>query len=137
MKLNSLKDMVADYERRTGEKVNFDGFRFDDVNGGFHDAYGEYFKFFDGVGFVFWHIAKLKGKRYFVIGQTYGNFRKMAPYMAKVMKENGLTDIITATTRPPGVHERRWGMRHLSAFDYTYEGRRYRVLESDISHLFD
>lgn len=51
------------------------------------------------------------------------------------MHMNGLTEIITRTTRPPKVHERRWGMKHLPELDYDYQGRRYHVMLSDISHL--
>lgn len=135
MKLDSLHDMVRDYARRTGERVNLDGFFWDEKKGGFHDGYNEYFKFFPHVGFVFWSIVEHAGKRYFSINQTYGKFHEMCPYMKEVMHLNGLTEIITRTTRPPKVHERRWGMKHLKELDYTFQGRRYHVMLSDITHL--
>lgn len=34
MKLDSLHDMVRDYARRTGERVNLDGFFWDEKKGG-------------------------------------------------------------------------------------------------------
>lgn len=43
MKLDSLKDMVRDYERITGESVDLDGLFFD---GDFHDKYGTHLMFF-------------------------------------------------------------------------------------------
>lgn len=135
MKLDSLKDMVSDYERRTGEKVDFSGFYFD-KDGGFHNQYNEYFHFQPHTGFVFWSILDHDGKRYFSIGQTYGNFHEMCPYMRSVMKANNLTDIITCTTRNPKVHQRRWHCKWLKDEDYTFEGRRYHVFVNDISNLY-
>lgn len=134
MKLESLKDMVEDYERRTKEKVDFTGFHFY-ADGSFHDSFNEYFHFFPHVGFLFWQIAEREGKKYFMINQTYGNFHKMCPYIREVMQLNGVTDIITRTTRDPRVHQRRWGMKWLKDLDYDYEGRHYHTMLSDITHL--
>ena len=103
MKLDSLKDMIEDYERRTGETVDLSGFYWD---GDYHDDYNEHFKFFPGIGFVFWNITEKDGVRYLVILQTYGIFRKMCNYLRLVMKANNLTEIITDTTRNPKVHAR-------------------------------
>lgn len=132
MKLGSLKDMIKDYERRTGETVDLSGFYWD---GDYHDDYNEHFKFFPEVGFVFWNITEKDGVRYLVILQTYGIFKKMCDYLRAVMKANNLTEIITYTTRNPKVHARRWGMKWLKKYDYIYEGRKYHVMLSDINHL--
>lgn len=132
MNLGSLKDMIEDYERRTGETVDLSGFYWD---GDYHDAYNEHFKFFPEVGFIFWNITEKDGVRYLVILQTYGIFREMCDYLRAVMRANNLTEIITYTTRNPKVHARRWGMKWLKKYDYIYEGRKYHVMLSDINHL--
>ena len=57
METENLQAMVEDYQRRTGETVNFDGFFFDH-QGNYRDSYYEYFKFFPNVGFLFWGLKK-------------------------------------------------------------------------------
>lgn len=134
MELGSFRAMVKDYERRTGETVDLAGFRFF-PDGSCHNEYNEYLHYQPGDGFIFWSIVEKKGVRYFSINQTYGVFRKLCPYIESIMKANDLFYIITSTTRPKGVHERRWGMKPMPEYDYVYEGRNYRVLISDINHL--
>ena len=60
MNLGSLKEMIEDYEKRTGETVDLSGFKWD---GDFHDEYNEHFKFFPNVGFVSGKLGKA-GRRY-------------------------------------------------------------------------
>lgn len=132
MKLDSLKDMVRDYERITGESVNLDGLFFD---GDFHDKYGTHLMFFPNTGFLFWQLIKHEGVIYFQILETYGKFHKMTDYIREVMMLNGVKDIVTMTTRNPKGHIRRWKMIHHPEHDYDYEGRHYYVLTGTIENL--
>lgn len=134
MKLDCLESMVKDYELRTGERISFDGFYFDE-NGAYKDRYNEYFKFFPNKGFLFWKLIEFDGKRYFEILQTYGDMNVIGDYIVEVMELNGLTDIVTATTRNPKMHIRKWKMKRMPMHDYDYLGHHYYVLVGKIDAL--
>lgn len=134
MKLDSLESMVKDYERRTGEKVSFDGFYFDE-HGNYKDGYNYYFKFFPNVGFLFWSITEHDGTSYFTIWQTYGDMKVIGKYMVEVMKLNGLDKIVTATHRSTKGFIKKWNMKRVPEMDYTYNGFNYKVLKTVRKHL--
>ena len=128
MKTDSLQDMVKDYERRTGEKVSFDGFFFDEGNH-FRDDNFQYFNFFPNEGFIFWGINEEHGERVFSILQTYGNMKVIGKFIVDVMDKNNLDTIVTATARKSvNGFVKKWDMKRLPAYDYTYYGKDYKVL---------
>ena len=134
MKLDSLESMVKDYERRTGEKVSFDGFYFDE-QGNYKDGYNYYFKFFPNAGFLFWSITEHDGTSYFTIWQTYGDMKVIGKYMVEIMKLNGLDKIVTATHRSTKGFIKKWNMERVPEMDYTYNGFDYSVLTTDRASL--
>ena len=133
MQLNSLQEMIKDYEKRTGEIVDLSKFKW--IDNDLQSDENVHFKFFPHIGFLFWGIDEIDGVRYFLILHTYGNFKAMCDYMREVMELNGLTQIMTFTTRNPRVHQRRWGCKWLKDKDYVFEGKNYHVMVSDITHL--
>ena len=134
MKTENLQAMVEDYQRRTGETVNFGGFFFDD-QGNFRDSYHEHFKFFPDVGFLFWGLKEYHGDMYFCILQTYGDMKVIGEYIIEVMERNNITKIFTSTTRKTKMHIRKWNMKEVPELDYTYHGLQYHVLEGTIDAL--
>ena len=124
--------MIKDYERITGESLSFEGFFFDEDC---HDKRNRHLKYFPDTGFLIWGILEYEGKRYFAMLETYGKVAGMVDYIKKVMKMNGLSKIVTFTTRNPRAHIRKWKMIHHSEQDYDYEGRHYYVLTGTIENL--
>jgi len=127
----NLQEMVQKYEKITGETVSFDNFFFD---GDYHNKDNLHFKLFP-EGFLFWAIIERNGKRYFFMGQTYGKMAGMVDYIKKVMAMNGLVDIVTATTRNPKAHVRKWKMEYLPQYNYVFKGRIYHVLIGTVDNL--
>lgn len=136
MKTKTLESMVKDYERRTGERVSFDGFYFNEQNN-FKDKYNEHFQFFPGAGFLFWGILEYNGKKVFNILQTYGDMKVIGRYIVDVMKQNDLTQIIVATARNTKGFIKKWTMIPIPELDYRYYGREYKVLTTTIDHLIE
>nr|DAN60907.1 MAG TPA: hypothetical protein [Caudoviricetes sp.] len=135
MKTNSLQEMVKDYERRTGEKVSFDGFFFDEGNH-YRDNHNVHFQFFPNEGFLFWGIHKDNDEECFIILQTYGNMKVIGRFIVDVMDDNGLTRILTATSRKSvNGFVKKWNMKKVPRLDYGYEDKYYRVLESSRDNL--
>ena len=134
MKTDSLENMIKDYERRTGERVDLSGFYFDE-NNNYKDKYNYYFKFFPGSGFLFWTINEFNGERYFTIWQTYGDMKVIGKYIVDVMKLNDLDIIVTATHRNVKGFIKKWKMERVPTMDYSYSGFNYKVLKTVRKHL--
>lgn len=134
MKTDSLENMIKDYERRTGERVDLSGFYFDE-NNNYKDKYNYYFKFFPGVGFLFWTINEFNGAKYFTIWQTYGDMKVIGKYIVDVMKLNDLDIIVTATHRSVKGFIKKWKMERVPTMDYVYNGLNYKVLKTVRKHL--
>ncbi len=132
MKSHDLFEMVDDYQKITGETIDFNGFFFD---GDLHDGQNKHFRFFPQIGFLFWGIQENAGVRYFSMLETYGKVSGMVDYIKSVMLLNGLTQILTMTTRNPKAHIRKWKMEHHQELDYDYDGRHYYVLTGNIVNL--
>ena len=134
MQLDSLEQMIKDYERRTGERISLEGFYFDE-NNNYKDKYNYYFKWFPNVGFLFWSINEHEGERYFTIWQTYGDMKVIGKYIVEVMKLNDLDVIVTATHRSVRGFIKKWNMERVPTMDYSYNGFDYKVLKTVRKHL--
>lgn len=134
MKLGNIKEMVADYERKTGETVDLKRFEWQDKIG-FIDKENMHLKIVPNGGFFIWAINEKDGEKYLYLDQNYGLFKSVVPYLKEVMLMNGLKTIVTATQRNPKAHIRKWKMKRLEQYDYDYEGRHYYVLQTGIENL--
>ncbi len=132
MKLSSLQEMVKDYEKITGESVDLTVFFFDDD---FHDKRNRHLKYFPAIGFLIWGILPYEGERYFAILETYGKVTGMVDYIKDVMRMNGLSKIVTFTTRNPRAHIRKWKMQRHPDLDYDAGNHHYFVLTGTIENL--
>lgn len=61
--------------------------------------------------------------------------KNIAPFLIEIMRIANLEIITTTTQRKPEVHCRKWKMKRLPEYDYTYEGRAYLFLIGDINGL--
>lgn len=134
MKLDSLRDMIADYEKHTGEVVDMADFFIDD-NGIMKDEYNTYFKYFHKKGFLFFDIREHDGVKYLELLQTYGYFKYMADFVKEVMRMNGIEYVLTATTRNPKAHCRKWKMERMENLDYDYRGKKYYVIRTHYDNV--
>lgn len=134
MKLDNINDMVADYERMTGETVDLQRFKWQDKIG-YVDEQNMHLKIVPHEGFFIWGIGERDGSKYLYLDQFYGFVKSVVPYLKEVMQMNGLSHIVTATQRNPKAHIRKWKMERMPEYDYDYEGRHYYVLQGDIDNF--
>ena len=121
MQPSTIQEAIADYTKRTGETVECDE----------HSAV----KIIDN-NFMIWRLGIREGVPYFFIDQTYAkSFPVFVPFIREVCKAADITTIVTATTRNPRAHQKKWSMVRVPEHDYTHEGRYYYVLKSHISNL--
>ena len=121
MNLNSLSETIAKYERITHET--------------FYQSPDLSLKVL-GDCFMLWKLAIRDGVPYFYIDQTYAkSFSVFVPFIKEVCQVAEIETIVTATTRKPTAHVKKWKMIHLPELDYEYEGRHYHVLKGDIKNL--
>ena len=76
-----------------------------------------------------------EGLSYLWLDQSYGFMKNFVPFLLRIMDIAKLEWIVTATTRNPKAHQRKWKMERLPAFDYDFEGRRYFVLKGHKTNL--
>ena len=89
-----------------------------------------------GDCFMLWKLAIRDGVPFFWIDQCFAkSFSVFVPFIKEVCQMADITTIVTATTRNPRSHIRKWSMIHLPELDYEYEGRHYHVLKGDIQNL--
>lgn len=89
-----------------------------------------------GDSFMLWKLAIRDGVPYFWIDQTYArSFSVFVPFIKEVCQVAGIETIVTATTRNPRAHVKKWKMVHMPKLDYEYEGRHYHILKGHISNL--
>ena len=134
MKLDNINEMVADYERITGETVDLSKFEWVDKIG-FVDNENMHLKIVSNGGFFIWGIGERSGIKYLYLDQFYGFVKSVVPYLKEVMRMNGLDVIVTATQRNPKAHIRKWKMERMPEYDYDYEGRHYFMLQGDINNF--
>ena len=121
MKLSNLQEAIADYEKITGET--------------FLQSPDLALKVL-GDCFMLWKLAIRDGVPFFWIDQTYAkSFSVFVPFIKEVCQMAEIETIVTATTRKPNAHIKKWKMFHLPELDYEYEGRHYHVLKGDIQNL--
>ena len=134
MKLDNINEMVADYERKTGEKVDLSKFEWVDKVG-YVDKQNMHLKIVPNGGFFIWGIGELDGEKYLYLDQHYGEFKSVVSYLNDVIRINSLTSIVTATHRNIKPFMRKWKMHRLEQYDYDFEGRHYYVLQTDVENL--
>lgn len=121
MELQTIQQSIANYEHITHET--------------FHQSPDLALKVL-GDSFMLWRLAIRDGVPYFWVDQTYAKtFSVFVPFIQEVCKSADIKWIVTATTRKPTAHVKKWKMIHLPEFDYEYEGRHYHVLKGDIENL--
>ena len=85
---------------------------------------------------MIWKLGTRDGVSFFYIDQTFAkSFSVFVPFIQEVCQAAEITTIVTATTRKPTAHVKKWKMIHLPELDYEYEGRHYHVLKGDIQNL--
>ena len=135
MKLSSLESAIADYERITGEHVPLEDYT-EQQAGCFYDPRNhKYFKVLPSNEWLIWAIGEREGLSYLWLDQSYGFMKNFVPFLLGVMDVAKLEWIVTATTRNPKAHIRKWAMRRLEKYDYEYEGRHYFVLKGHRENL--
>ena len=121
MNLNSLSETITKYEQITGET--------------FYQSPDLSLKVL-GDSFMLWKLSIKDGIPYFYIDQTFAkSFSVFVPFIREVCQVAEITTIVTATTRKPNAHIKKWKMIHLPELDYEYEGRHYHILKGDIENL--
>ena len=135
MRLDSLASAIADYERITGETVDIAAFsetvndmRFDPIE-------NKYLKVLPSNEWLIWAIGEREGLSYLWLDQSYGFMKNFVPFLLNIMDIAGLEWIVTATTRNPKMHIRKWSMQLLPEYDYEFEGRKYYVLKGHRDNL--
>ena len=135
MRLDSLTSAIADYERITGETVDLAAFS-ETVNDMLFDpTTNKYLKVLPSNEWLIWAIGEREGLSYLWLDQSYGFMKNFVPFLLGIMDIANLEWIVTATTRNPRAHLRKWSMRRLEKYDYEYEGRKYYVLLGHKSNL--
>lgn len=87
-----------------------------------------------GDDFMLWRLGIHDGVPYFWIDQCYAkSFSVFVPFIQEVCKVAGIEWIVTATTRNPRAHVKKWKMDLVSEYDF--ENRHYFVLKGNISNL--
>ena len=121
MNLNSLSETITKYEQITGET--------------FYQSPDLSLKVL-GDSFMLWRLSIRDGVPYFWIDQSYArSFSVFVPFIREVCQAANIETIVTATTRNPKAHIRKWSMVHLPDLDYEFEGRHYHILKGHISNL--
>ena len=135
MKLSSLESAIADYERITGEHVPLEDYT-EQQAGCFYDPQNhKYFKVLPSNEWLIWAIGEREGLSYLWLDQSYGFMKHFVPFLLNIMDVAGLEWIVTATTRNPKAHIRKWAMFRLPEYDYEYDGRHYFVLKGHKTNL--
>lgn len=88
-----------------------------------------------GDEFMLWKLAIKDGTPYFWIGQMFGQMKNFEAFIREVCTAANIEWIVTATTRNPKAHIRKWSMVHMGSYDYEFEGRHYHVLKGNIQNL--
>ena len=89
-----------------------------------------------GDNFMLWRLGIREGVPFFYIDQCFAkSFSVFVPFIKEVCQVAEIETIVTATTRRPNAHIKKWKMFHLPELDYEYEGRHYHVLKGDIKNL--
>lgn len=121
MKQSSIQESIKKYEQLTGET--------------FLQSPDLALKVL-GDCFMLWKLAIRDSVPYFWIDQCYAkSFRVFVPFIREVCQVAKIETIVTATTRKPTAHIKKWKMIHLPELDYEYEGRHYHVLKGDIENI--
>ena len=121
MKQSSIQESIKKYEQLTGET--------------FLQSPDLALKIL-GDCFMLWKLAIRDGVPYFWIDQCFAkSFSIFVPFIREVCQVAEITTIVTATTRKPNAHIKKWKMIYLPELDYEYEGRKYHVLKGDIQNL--
>lgn len=117
-----LSESITKYERITGE--------------GFEIPDDHTIKIMPTGEFMVWKLGVHDSIPFFFINQTYAkSFSAFVPFIKEVCKAAGIETIVTATTRNPRAHIKKWKMERLPEFDYEHEGRSYFMLKGHISNL--
>jgi hypothetical protein len=88
-----------------------------------------------GDNFMIWKLALRDGVPFFWIDQMYGQMVNFAEFIREVCEAADITTIITATTRNPRAHCRKWKMTEIEDYNYMHEDRYYHVLKGNIDNL--
>ena len=119
--MSNIQDSIKKYEQLTGET--------------FLQPADCAIKIIDN-DFMIWKLGIREGVPFFYIDQTYAkSFSVFVPFIREVCQVAEITTIVTATTRKPNAHIKKWKMIYLPDLDYEYEGRHYHVLKGDIQNL--
>ena len=87
-----------------------------------------------GDSFMLWKLAIKDGVPYFWIDQTLArSFSVFVPFIKEVCQVAEIEWIVTATTRNPRAHVKKWKMELVSEYDF--ENRHYFVLKGHIKNL--
>lgn len=129
MRLDSLASAVADYERITGETVDLAAFSETVNDMRFDPTTNKYLKVLPSNEWLIWAIGEREGLSYLWLDQSYGFMKNFVPFLLGIMDIAKLEWIVTATTRNPRAHLRKWAMVRLPEYDYEFEGRKYFVLK--------
>jgi hypothetical protein len=117
----TLAESIEKYERITGEEFN-------------HSPDLDLKTTPDGE-FMLWKLFVHDDVPYFWIDQTFGQMIHFGDFIRGVCKSADITQIVTATTRNPKFHIRKWKMERLPEHDYCFEGRFYYVLKGSVNSL--
>ena len=121
MKQNNLAESIANYELKTNET--------------FYQPTDCAIKIIANE-FMIWKLGIREGVPFFYIDQTFAkSFSIFVPFIREVCQMAEIETIVTATTRKPNAHAKKWKMIHLPELDYEYEGRHYHVLVGNIDNL--
>jgi hypothetical protein len=135
MKLATLQEAIADYEKITGETVDLDYYTDRQAGFLFNPTTNKYLKVLPSNEWCIFAIAEREGLSYLHLDQCYGRMRNLAPFLLEIMRIANLKIITTTTQRKPEVHCRKWKMNRISEFDYDFENRHYFFLIGDINGL--
>ena len=97
--------------------------------------YNKYLKVLPSNEWLIWAIGEREGLSYLWLDQSYGFMKIFVPFLLNIMDIAGLEWIVTATTRNPKAHIRKWAMVRLPEYDYEFEGRNYFVLKGHKTNL--
>jgi hypothetical protein len=128
MKLNTFAEAVMDYERITKER-----FLWQITSEPL--GYGECLNLvvLPSNEWFMYAIREHEGERYIWLDQMYGFMKNFTPLINEIMEREGVKILLTATTRDPKMHIRKWDVEHL--YDYEFEGRHYHILKGTVDGL--
>lgn len=116
-----ISDTIRKYEQKTGETVT---------------RPADCAKKEIGDEFMFWKLTCRDDVSFFYIDQMCGQMKNFRDFIREVMNTASIEWIVTATTRNPKTHIRKWKMERLPDYDYDYENRHYYVLKGHLSNLW-